>query len=416
MKIAVIGAGAAGCFAAINLRRMAEDVEVVIYERGARALAKVAVSGGGRCNLTNSFRDVTNPAAVYPRGERLMKRLLKEFGQGAVCRWFQDEGVPLMTQEDQRVFPQSGDAMEIVNKLLELLSRHSITLKTSHHVKSIIKEKSGFRLSFESDRLSSTYADKVVVATGGCRQEEMLDILKPFCLEIVKPVPSLFSFCITDSVLTGLSGVSVEDVILSVGGFKLRSTGHLLITHGGISGPAVLKLSSYAARYLAECGYKFSVSVNWMGSTNEQRIREELEAFISRHRLKLLQSAYPERLNARLWKMLLLKAGLRPDMKWCDLGKKGLNRLTALLVNDSYEVKGKNKFKDEFVTCGGVALGNINPASLECRTCEGLYFAGEVLDVDAVTGGFNLQAAWTMGYIAARSMANAIQKTAIETV
>lgn len=405
MKIAVIGAGAAGCFAAVNVKRMMKEAKVVVYESGARALAKVAVTGGGRCNLTNSFRDVVNLASVYPRGERLMKRLLKEFGHESVCCWFENEGIRLMTQADQRVFPQSGDAMEVVNKLLELMRRNSIALKTNHKVESIVKTEDGFRLAFGSVQIASVLVDKVIIAVGGYRQGGMPDMAGICRLDIIEPVPSLFSFCIADNTLTALTGISVDDVVLSVVGTKFRSKGHLLITHTGISGPAVLKLSSYGARFLAECNYRTSVAVNWMGEMNEQVTRDVLDEFMSRHCLKQLQSVYPERLNARLWKMLLIKAGLRPEMRWSDLGKKGLNKLAALLVNDQYKVDGKNRFKEEFVTCGGIALSNINPRTLECRTCKGLYFVGESLDVDAVTGGFNLQAAWTTGYIAARSIA-----------
>lgn len=405
MRIAVIGAGAAGCFAAINARRMMPEAEIVVYEGGARALAKVAVTGGGRCNLTNSFARVKHLAAVYPRGERLLKRLFKVFGHEQAYRWFEQAGVRLMVQDDDRVFPKSERAQEVVDKLLEMMRNGGVGVKTSHKVKSVVKQDGGFRLDFVSDRIQPMAADCVVVACGGFRKEEMEKMLTDFSLEVAEPVPALFSLNIPDAGLNRLTGISVEDVRLSVCGTKLKSEGGLLITHRGVSGPAVLKLSSHGARHLAECGYQTAVSVNWMGDLHEQVVREVLDELAVRHRMKQLQSVFPDRFNARLWLYFLIKAGLNPAVRWCDCGKKDKNRLAVLLTGDTYQVTGKNPFKEEFVTCGGVALSNVNLSTLECRTCENLYFVGEVLDVDAVTGGFNLQAAWTTGYVAAKSIA-----------
>lgn len=405
MRIAVIGAGAAGCFAAINIKKMMAGAEVMVYEGGTKALAKVAMTGGGRCNLTNTFSEVTSLSSVYPRGERLMKRLLREFDQHDTCQWFEDAGVRLMTQTDQRIFPKSENALEIVDKLLDLTRQYAIVLKTGHKVKSVIKNDNGFELTFVSDRIKPVLVDKVVIAIGGCRREEMLDMVKDFRLDIVKPVPSLFSFCIPEPDLLRLTGISVAHAGVSVCGTKLKSEGGLLITHRGISGPAVLRLSSYAARYLAECNYETSVAINWMGDHSEEEVRRTVDETAGVHRLKQLQSVPLKPFNLRLWQYLLCKAGLRPDMRWCDVGKKGKNKIVAVLINDTYKIKGKNQFKDEFVTCGGVSLANIAMKTLECRMCEGLYFAGEVLDVDAVTGGFNLQAAWTMGYVVAKNIA-----------
>lgn len=405
MRIAVIGAGAAGCFAAINARQMMPEAEIVVYEGGARALAKVAVTGGGRCNLTNSFASVKHLAAVYPRGERLLKRLFKVFGHEQAYRWFEQVGVRLMVQDDDRVFPKSERAQEVVDKLLEMMRNGGVGLKTSHKVKSVVKQDGGFRLDFVPDRIQPVEADCVVVACGGFRKEGMERLLADFGLEVAEPVPALFSLNIPDAGLNRLTGISVEDVRLSVCGTRLKSEGGLLITHHGISGPAVLKLSSHGARHLAECGYRTVVSINWMGDLHEQAVREVLDELAAHHRMKQVQSVCPGRFNARLWQYFLIKAGLNPAVRWCDCGKKDKNRLAVFLTDDTYQVTGKNPFKEEFVTCGGVALSNVNLSTLECRTCENLYFAGEVLDVDAVTGGFNLQAAWTTGYVAAKSIA-----------
>lgn len=405
MRVAVVGAGAAGCFAAVQMKRMRPDVEVVVYEGGTKALAKVAVTGGGRCNLTNSFAEVERLGTVYPRGERLMKRLLNVFGPRETWQWFEREGVKLMEQPDRRVFPQSGDAMEVVDTLLRLMRHLGVGLKLGHRVKSITETDGKFTLAFVSEGRQAVEADKVVVAIGGCPQVEKLDMLKTFGLDLVAPVPSLFSFCIRDKALVRLMGTTVENVDLAIRGSKFRSKGALLVTHWGLSGPAVLKLSSYAARFLAECQYEATLSVNWMGGDNEQTVNELMVRIGSENRLKLLRRVCLPGLNVRLWEYLLSRAGMNPEMRWGDLGRKGYNRLSALLTNDSYAIAGKNRFKDEFVTCGGVALSAVNPKTLACRTCQGLYFAGEVLDVDAVTGGFNLQAAWTTGYVVAKALA-----------
>lgn len=405
MDIAVVGAGAAGCFAAINIKRLLPEAHVVVYEGGAKPLAKVAITGGGRCNLTNSFKHVDGLGTVYPRGERLMKRLLKEFSPEDTYRWFENEGVWLMTQSDQRVFPASGESLEIVQLLLRLMAQLGIETRLRCRVKSIKKVAGRFKLAFSGDDGKQVEADKVIVTVGGCPRIEQLSMLKSFSLEIVSPVPSLFSFCLPDDI-TRLMGISVENVSVALCGTKFKSCGDLLVTHWGVSGPAILKLSSYAARYLADCGYKTLLSINWLGQCNEQEACNMLVELTASAQLKQLQNVYPSCLNARLWEYLLLKAGLNPSMRWKDLGKKGRNRLASLLTNDIYQINGQNRFKDEFVTCGGIALSCVNPKTLECRSCEGLYFAGEVLDVDAVTGGFNLQAAWTMGYVVARSVSS----------
>ncbi len=411
MRIAIIGAGAAGCFAAVNLKRMCPQAHVTVYEGGRKPLAKVAVTGGGRCNLTNSFAQVRSLAMVYPRGERLMKRLLREFSHTDACAWFEREGVKLVTQADCCVFPQSQDAMEIVGTLMRLMARSGVTLKTGHRV-GLIERAGGaadagtYTITFAGDRaLPQAEADIVVVTTGGSPKASGLDMLRNTGVDIVPPVPSLFSLCMPGNPVRELMGTVVEDVSVSLAGTKLRASGPLLITHWGMSGPAVLKLSSYAARILSEGGYKAVLNVNWTGDGGEADAQELLTALAVRNPQKQLSSAYPDFLNARLWQHLLSRSGLNASMRWGEQGRKGMNRLVNTLVNSQYPVDGKNRFKEEFVTCGGVSLTSVDPHTLECRTSPGLYFAGEVLDVDAITGGFNLQAAWTMGFVVARSVA-----------
>ncbi len=407
MQIAIIGGGAAGCFAAIHIRRSLPDAQVTLFEAAPRLLAKVAVTGGGRCNLTNSFAEVRSMEAVYPRGARLMKRLFKIFDHKAACRWFEAEGVRLTTQDDQCVFPVSQDAMQIVDTLTEGMRRSGVRVHTSHRVCRIDYNKTAapaFTLHFSDERIAPKIFDRVLATTGGSPKEEGLRMYADLGLNIVSPLPSLFSFCIPDKSLTSLMGTVVENAAVRLVGTKLRAEGALLLTHWGLSGPATLKLSSYAARTLAECGYRAQISINWLGGDNEEDAAGLLSQLASSHPQKQLSSVYPEIFNARLWQHLLLRAGLSSERRWNGLERKGMQRLCAVLTNDVYAMEGKNRFKDEFVTCGGIALADINPNTLEARSVPGLFFAGEVLDIDAITGGFNLQAAWTTGYVAAVHM------------
>ncbi len=404
MRIAIVGGGAAGCFAAIEVKRRMPSAQVTLYEGGRKLLAKVAITGGGRCNLSNSFRDVKSIESVYPRGARLMKRLLREFSPEDACRWFEREGVRLVTQDDQCVFPASQDAMEIVGTLTRSLSRERVSVKVDHRVSRIESRGESFLISFVNTGYPVAECDAVLVATGGSPKASGLDFLEDLKLEFVEPVPSLFTLCVPASPITELTGIVVEKVGLSLAGAGIRAMGPLLITHWGVSGPAVLKLSSYAARHLAERSYKAQMAVNWLGEDNEQEAARILQKLIGGNPQKQLSSVYPTVFNARLWIHLLLRAGLRPDSRWAEMGKKGFNKLVAVLTNDTYTIDGKYRFKEEFVTAGGVALSNVNTKTLECRIIPNLYFAGEVLDVDAVTGGFNLQAAWTMGYVVAKSI------------
>lgn len=414
MRIAVIGAGAAGCFAAVNLKRMCPGAHITVYEGGRKPLAKVAVTGGGRCNLTNSFAGVKSLAAVYPRGERLMKRLLREFSHEDAYAWFEREGVRLVTQADCCVFPQSQDAMEIVQTLTRLMARSGVVLKTGHRVELIERTGGGvgtdsYVITFAgSGMLPQAKADVVIVTTGGSPKASGLAMLRRTGVETVPPVPSLFSLCMPGNHVRELMGTVVEHATVSFAGMKLRASGPLLITHWGMSGPAVLKLSSYAARILSESGYKAMLNVNWTGDGSEADAHDMLAALAAGNPQKQLSSVYPVYLNARLWQHLLSCSGLSGSMRWSELGRKGMNRLVNTLTNSQYPVDGKNRFKEEFVTCGGVSLSSVDPHTLECRTSPGLYFAGEVLDVDAVTGGFNLQAAWTMGYVVARAVAERV--------
>ena len=404
-RIAVIGAGAAGCFCTAELRRLRPDFRVDVYESGPKALAKVAITGGGRCNLTNSFTGIRSLAEAYPRGERLMKRLLRQFSQEDTWRWFESAGVPLVLQEDHCVFPQSQDAMDIVRALLRRMEGADLLLRTPVHRIETPNQVGGDGAlipgSTRNFLVDGEPYDAVVVTTGGAPKG--LPLLNGLDLEWVTTVPSLFTFTIQDEGLRNLMGL-VVDASVAIPGTAFKADGPLLITDWGLSGPAVLKLSSYAARYLHEVGYKAPLSVNWL-ARNEAETRDILLETAAGNPRRQVSNTPVSGLQGRLWEHLTAKAGLRPDIRWAELGSKGLNRLVSTLTQDAYTIAGKTKFREEFVTCGGVALGNLDPATLESKRHPGLFFAGEVLDIDAITGGFNLQAAWTTGAVVARSIA-----------
>lgn len=402
MNVAIIGAGAAGCFAAIQIKRNNPKANVTVYEAGIKPLIKVAVTGGGRCNLTNSFDGIRSLEEAYPRGARLLKRLFRTFDYKDVYQWFESEGVSLTTQDDECVFPVSQDAMEIVNTLVRLMRSLGVKLITRHRVAAIGHEAEDgeYLLTFSHGDVAK--ADVVVVTAGGSPQVRGLEMYEKLGLDIVSPVPSLFSLNLEKNhPMMALMGTVVNDVQARLVGTKLSAFGPLLITHWGVSGPAILKLSSYAARILAENDYKAQVAINWFGQANEAEVTSIITEIAEQNQKKLVSSVWPERFNNRMWCYLIDACGLRQDMRWGELGKKGLNKMVALLTNHTLNIVGKNKYKEEFVTCGGVALSNVNSSTLESKKHPHLYFAGEILDVDAITGGFNLQAAWTMGYVVA---------------
>lgn len=390
-RTAVVGGGAAGFFVAINLKEMMPEMDVTIFERSQRVLAKVEVSGGGRCNCTNSFESVKDLAAVYPRGHRLMKRLFHVFDHRDAYQWFVSHGVELTTQDDGCVFPVTQDSHTIIHCFLTAASQHGIHIRKGHRI---------------TDYEELAEYDAVVVTTGGSPTGAGLQWLQTLGHRIEPPVPSLFTFSIPDVQLRKLMGTVVENSTVFLPGTKWRVSGPLLVTHWGLSGPAILKLSSYAARLLKEQAYQMPLAVNWV-SLSEAEVADELQCVAIAHGQQQLLSYRPFGIPQRLWGYLLGKVmpGLE-HKRWVELSKKDFNRITNILINDSYSISGKGSFKDEFVTCGGVSLKSINPSTLESRIVPHLYFAGEVLDIDGITGGFNFQAAWTTAYQVASSIAN----------
>ena len=403
LNIAVVGGGAAGFFAAIAAKQNNPDARVTIFERGQKVLAKVLVTGGGRCNLTNSFARIGDLKQAYPRGDKMMKRLFNVFDHDDTWRWFEERGVKLLTQEDECVFPVSQSAQSVVDALTKEAHRLGVEVRTGHALEGLKPLPNGdLQLEFKAQK-SLTF-NRVAITTGGSPRAEGLQYLARLGHDIMSPVPSLFTFNIADAAFKDMMGTVVEDVTVSIVGTKHKASGPLLITHWGASGPAILKLSSYGARYVHDCGYRFQIAVNWIGLTNGTLVAEHLQGIVEGNRRKQLSSVHPFGLPSRMWLYILDKTGLGADKRWDELGKKGLNKLVETLTNDLYNVTGKGAFREEFVTCGGVSLTNINLNTMESKVCKNLFFAGEVLDVDAITGGFNLQAAWTTGYVAGKAM------------
>ena len=403
-KTAIIGGGAAGCFMAIRLKELVPDMEVVVFEKQNKLLAKVEITGGGRCNCTNSFEGVTDLSQVYPRGARLLKRLFRQFDHEDAYRWFEDHGVRLVTQEDHCVFPAAQDSHVIMECLTSEMRRLGVKVRLGIDGFSAID---GF--------------DFVAITTGGMSRGS---VSRYSSGAVIPPLPSLFTLNIADKYLTSLMGTVADNAIVSVPGTKIRTQGPLLITHWGMSGPAILKLSSHAARLLAEHDYKMPLAVNWTGESNMEEVRESVAHIVNTQGQKLIGNVRPCGLSSRLWDYLVGKSGLDVSSKrWNEVGKKQMNRLLEIMTNDQYVSAGRCHYKEEFVTCGGISLDSIDKNTLEakapillCQTKEEsserifprIFLAGEVLDIDGVTGGFNLQAAWTTAFAAAEGIAKCV--------
>ena len=407
MDIAIIGGGAAGFMAAITARRTNPSCKVTIFERAQKVLAKVEITGGGRCNVTNSFAAISDVKQAYPRGHKLMKRLMKTFSHEDTYKWFEKHGVPLVTQEDECVFPKAQDSHAIIDCLMRQANELGVTICHRYRLTDIHKlEDERLKLEFENG--THRVFHRAIITTGGSPNGRGLQYLAQLGHEIEAPVPSLFTFNIKDRAFCDLMGTVVDPVVTTIPGTKLRAQGPLLVTHWGVSGPAALKLSSYAARLLAENDYKTPLAISWTGERARQEVEENLLKLQAANPRKQLATLHPFGLPSRLWLYILSKLGLEPAKPWAEVGRKTLNRMIETLVNDQYTIAGKGTFREEFVTCGGVSLSSINSKTLESKVCPNLFFAGEVLDIDAITGGFNLQAAWTTGVVAGQCAAESV--------
>ncbi|WP_300456000.1 NAD(P)/FAD-dependent oxidoreductase [Desulfobacula sp.] len=402
MEIAVIGGGAAGFFSAITAKETYPHATVVIFERSNRLLAKVKVSGGGRCNVTNGCTDIKELSNAYPRGRNALKKAFQVFNTSHAMQWFECRGVPLVIQADNCVFPLSQTSQSIIDCFLTETHRLGIKIETGKGIKTITPLNNQLAVAFMDTQVPSKLFDKAIVATGGCTRREGLEWLEKLNHKIQDPVPSLFSFNMPTESVTRLMGIVVENTRVGIQGTPLKSQGPLLITHWGMSGPAILTLSSLGARLLNEKGYDCNIQVNWVNEKNTAIVMDTLTRIVKGHLNKLLSNVRPYFLPERLWLYLLEKSGLSATKKWGELGKKGMNKLVTILTNDVYSVKGKATFKEEFVTCGGISLESIDIKTMQSRVCKNLYFAGEVMDIDGITGGYNFQAAWTTAFIAGK--------------
>ncbi|MBP3419612.1 MAG: NAD(P)/FAD-dependent oxidoreductase [Marinifilaceae bacterium] len=401
MNVAIVGGGAAGFFAAIWVKENNPEACVTIFERGSRVLAKVRISGGGRCNFTNSGEHLKNFTKAYPRGANFLKKAFHQFSNHDAMRWFEENGVPYVIQSDGCIFPESQRSQSVIEALSGTARKLGVKVVTSLGVNNIIQNDDGRFTLILGEGMRDTF-DKVIVTTGGTPSPEWLAIFERLGHKIVPPIPSLFTFEIDDEELHELTGLVVEQAIVSIVGTKIREEGALLITHWGVSGPAVLKASAYGARILNEASYRCDISVNWAGVVNYSLVVEELNRVVAEHGAKQISNFAPYGLQNRLWRYLIAKSGISSERRWSELGSKGINRLAERLTNDIYHVTDKGAFKDEFVTCGGISLECVDANTMQSKVCSGLYFAGEILDIDGITGGFNFQAAWTTGFIAGK--------------
>lgn len=406
MNVIVIGGGAAGFFAALSCKKHHPEFSVSILEKSDKLLAKVKVSGGGRCNVTHACFEDSRLAKFYPRGGKHLKKSFYQFNTKNTVEWFESRGVKLKTEEDNRMFPVTNDSQTIIDCLMDEANKVGVKIQKGIAISGIRKKENGFILNTNQKDFSTALevtADKIIIASGGSSKLEGFNWLKELGHKITSPVPSLFTFNMPNESIKKLMGVVTNPVSVKIKGTKLSSEGALLITHWGMSGPAILKLSSFGARELNAMTYKFEVLVNWINKSEAEArnfLTEELKS------KKQIGNKNPFSLPNRLWNFLLDKNKIDPELSWNQAHKKSLNKLINTLVNDSYKCEGKTTFKEEFVTCGGVSLDDVSFETMESKVCPGIYFAGEVLDIDAVTGGFNFQAAWTTGFIAGKLATN----------
>lgn len=400
-KLVVLGGGAAGFFCAVNAARLHPDINVVLIEKSTKLLSKIKVSGGGRCNVTHADFRISSMAACYPRGEKFLKKAFNNFFTNDTVDWFQNRGVQLKTEDDGRMFPQSNSSQTIIDCMLDEAAKYNVEVITSARLTTCHKRNNNFVLEFENK--PQIVSDYLVIATGGFPLLKQYSFLEFSKHSIVKPVPSLFTFNIQNKELASLMGVSVNAQI-KIAGTKFLSSGSILITHWGLSGPAILKLSAFAAIYLAEQDYNYKIFVNWLTDYNEQTLRQKILAYKISCGAKRVSNKMELNIPGRLWEYLIIKANTNPEKRWADLKSSEINSLIKHLNADEYFVKGKTTFKEEFVTAGGISLNEVDHNTMESKLVKGLYFAGEILNIDGITGGYNFQNAWTTGYIAAKSL------------
>jgi predicted Rossmann fold flavoprotein len=402
LNILVIGGGAAGFFGAIAAAKHSPHARVTLLEAGRQFLSKVLISGGGRCNVTHSCFDPAVLVQHYPRGGKALRGAFSQFQPRHTVEWFESRGVKLKTEEDGRMFPITDNSETIANCLLNQAKNIGIELRTQSPVQAIAKVENQFQVELRSREVLQ--CDRVLIATGSSPQGHRFAESLGHTIE--RPVPSLFTFNIKDERLKDLLGISVNPVQLRIqeDKTKLEQTGAVLITHWGVSGPAVLKLSAWGARMLCDRHYQLPLLINWLPQYNPETLRQEFATAKQDMPKRAIAGNCPVKLPRRLWERLVQCVGIPSEMRWAEVSNKLLNALIDQLLQGNYAIAGKGVFKEEFVTCGGVSLKEVNFKTMESRQCPGLFFAGEVLDIDGVTGGFNFQSAWTTGWIAGCAM------------
>ncbi len=411
-KLIVIGGGAAGFFCAINAAAKNPGLKVSIVEKSGKLLSKVRVSGGGRCNVTHSCFSIAEMIKKYPRGEKFLKQAFHLFFTTDTIAWFEKRNVKLKTEADGRMFPESNSSETIVNCLMQEANKYHVDILMNHEIvkieKRTSKENKNYFQLFTKDNLLLE-ADFVCVASGGFSKPAQYNWLTSLGHSVESPVPSLFTFNVPQNPISELMGISVENVQVKINGTKFSQKGPMLITHWGFSGPSVLKLSAFAARELEKINYDFSISINWLADYHENSLLEKLK--LIRHELasKKMINKNPFNLPRRLWEYHLQQCGINLEIRWADLPAKQQNQLAKQLCAQQFNVKGKTTFKEEFVTAGGIKLNEVDPQTMESKIVPNLFFAGEILDVDGITGGFNFQHAWTSGWIAAASISHYLQ-------
>jgi len=394
----IVGGGAAGFFTAINIAEKHPKLKIAILERGKEVLTKVRISGGGRCNVTHACFEPNELVKFYPRGEKELRGPFHQFCSGDTIEWFEKHGVELKIEEDGRMFPVTDSSQTIIECFLTATQKLGIDVLTGQSVQSIFKKDNFWKIETQSENYLT---EKLVLATGS--NPKIWEMLQTFGHAIVSPVPSLFTFNIKDPRIKELPGVSAQ-VSLKIKDTKLESTGPLLITHWGMSGPAILKLSAWGARTLHDKNYQFTLIVNWLNDLDAEDTEKILKELKQEHSKKAVSKKSPFEFPNRLWESLVLASGIEVETKWADLNKTQLLNLTQQLTNSKFQVNGKSTFKDEFVTAGGIDLKEINFKTMESKLYENLYFAGEIVNIDAITGGFNFQNAWTSGFIVANAV------------
>ena len=398
--IIIVGGGAAGFFSAINIVERNPKLKVAILERGKEVLSKVRVSGGGRCNVTHACFEPNELVKFYPRGEKELRGPFHQFCSGDTIEWFEKHGVELKIEDDGRMFPVSNSSQTIIDCFINASQKLGIAILTGQSVQSIFKSENCWKIETQTE----TYlAEKIILATGS--NPKIWDLLHTFGHAIVTPVPSLFTFNIKDTRITELQGIATQ-VSVKVKDTKLESTGPLLITHWGMSGPAILKLSAWGARILHDKNYQFTIEVNWLNDIDSADAENLLKELKQEHAKKTVSKKSPLELQNRLWESLVLASGISNETKWADLSKTHLQNLANQITKGKFQVNGKSTFKEEFVTAGGIDLKEINFKTMESKLHQNLYFTGEIVNIDAITGGFNFQNAWTSGFLVASAITN----------